>query len=179
MKKCLIILAFLFIASSSYCQVFNTGQTLKPKKFSFGIEPSIIANGSSDFILFLHGGYGIKQGVDFSAKVGVLGPEDYFGADVEFALPHRISFAVGAHQFGDFGLDGNLNITFPIKSDVRLSTGLDMDINFNEDKTRFLLWLPLSLEIGLRKNLSFIFEAEVALTDPAYNFFGGGLNFYL
>lgn len=179
MKRLLTILAILFIASSSFGQIFNTGQTLQPKKFSLGMEPGVMINGGSEFILFLHGGYGIKQGIDFSAKVGVLGPLDYFGADVEFALPHRMSFAVGAHQFGDFGLDGSLNITFPIRSDIRFSSGLDSDLNFNADRTRFLLWLPLGLEIGIKKNMSFIFEAEIGLTDPAYHFIGGGVNFNL
>jgi len=178
MKKILSFLLLLLMASSAFSQVFNTGQTLKPKTFSLGIEPGVLINGNSDFILFLHGGYGIKKGIDFSLKAGFLGATDYFGADVEFALPYRTSFVVGAHQFGDFGLDGALNITFPIKSDIRLSSGLDLDINFNDDKTRFLLWLPLGLEIGVRKNMSFIFEAEIGLTDPAYNFIGGGLNFY-
>ena len=178
MKKLLSFLGLLLIVSSSFSQVFNTGQTLKPKTFSLGIEPGVMINGNSDFILFLHGGYGIKQGIDFSLKGGFLGTTNYFGADVEFALPHRMSFVVGAHQFGDFGLDGALNLTFPIKSDIRFSSGLDLDVNFNNDKTRFLLWLPLGLEIGIRKNMSFIFEAEIGLTDPAYNFIGGGLNFY-
>lgn len=178
MKKVLSFLLLLLIVSSSFSQVFNTGQTLKPKTFSLGIEPGVMINGSSDFMLFLYGGYGIKQGIDFSVKAGFLGTTDYFGADVEFALPYRMSFAVGAHQFGDFGLDGALNITFPIKNDIRFSSGLDLDVNFNDDKTRFLLWLPLGLEIGIRKNMSFIFEAEIGLTDPAYNFIGGGLNFY-
>jgi len=179
MKKLVLFLLPVLLVSTSFGQVFNTGQTLKPKMFSLGVEPGVMVNGSSEFILFVHGGYGIKEGIDFSAKAGVLGPAEYFGADLEFAMPHRMSLAVGAHQFGDFGLDGALNITFPIKSDIRLSTGLDSDINFNSDKTRVLLWIPLGLEIGIKKNMSFIFEAEIGLTDPAYHFIGGGLNFYL
>lgn len=179
MKKILIPILLVFIATNSYCQVFNTGQTLKPKTFSLGFELGVMINGGSEFILFLHGGYGIKQGIDLSVKAGVLGPTDYIGADIEFALPSRMSLAFGAHNFGDFGLDGSWNITLPIKNDIRLSSGLDLDMNFNTDKTRILLWLPLSLEVGIRKNMSFIFEAEVGLTDPAYHFIGGGLNFYL
>jgi len=179
MRKLLIFLALLAFTSSLFSQVFNTGQTLKPKKVSLGVEPGVMVNGTSEFIMFLHGGVGLKSGIDFSAKVGVLGPENYFGADVEFALPHRMSFAVGAHQFGDFGLDGAFNITFPLRSDTRLFTGLDSDINFNEDKTRILLWLPLGIEIGIRKNMNFIFEAEIGLNDPTYHFIGGGLNFYI
>lgn len=179
MKKVFVILALLAIAGSAFSQVFNTGQTLKPGKFSLGVEPGVMVNGNSEFIMFLHGGVGIKKGIDLSVKAGVLGPEDYFGADVEFALSRRISFAVGAHQFGDFGLDGTLNLTFPIRNDTRIFTGLDSDLNFNQDKTRMLIWLPLGVEIGIRKNLNFIFEAEIGLNDPTYHFIGGGLNFYI
>jgi hypothetical protein len=179
MKRLFLLIVPILFAMNSFSQVFNTGQTLKPKMFSLGFEPGALINGSSEFILFLHGGYGIKQGVDLSVNAGVLGPEDYFGADLEFALPHRMSFSLGAHNFGDFGLDGTLNITFPIRNDIRFSSGVDADVNFNKDKTRFLIWLPLGLEVGIRKNVSFIFEAEIGLTDPAYHFIGGGLNFYL
>lgn len=179
MKKLLVVVALIAITSYSFSQVFNTGQTLKPGKFAIGVEPGVMVNGNSEFIMFLHGGVGIKQGVDLSVKAGVLGPEDYFGADVEFALNRRMSFAVGAHQFGDFGLDGTFNLTFPIRNDTRIFTGLDSDINFNQDKTRMLIWLPLGVEIGIRKNLNFIFEAEIGLNDPTYHFIGGGLNFYI
>jgi hypothetical protein len=179
MKKIFTIALLVLITSFSFAQVFNTGQTLKPKTFSIGVEPGVFINGNTEFILFLHGGYGLKQGIDFSLKAGVLGPEEYIGGDLEFSLPKRMSVAFGAHSFGDFGLDGTWNITFPIKKDIRISTGLDLDVNFNADKTRFLLWLPLSLEVGIRKNMSFIFEAEIGLTDPAYHFIGGGFNFYL
>jgi len=75
-------------------------------------------------------------------------------------------------------LDGTLNVTFPLAKGARLSSGLDLDVNFPENDTKFLLWLPIGIEVGLRKNMSFIFEAELGLTDPAYNLIGGGLNFY-
>ncbi len=179
MRRLIVSIVFVAIASLSMGQVFNTGQTLKPKAFSIGFEPGVMINGNTDFIMFIHGGMGLVKGVDFAAHVGVLGPQDYFGADVEFALPARMSITAGAHHFGDFGLDGTFNITFPIRSGIRFSTGADLDVNFNDDKTRFLLWLPLGMEIGLRKNMSFIFEAEVGLTDPAYHFIGGGINIYI
>lgn len=175
-----LIVAFLLVASSliSFSQVFNTGQTLKKGNFSAGFEPVVIMNGGTDFILFVHGGYGLTKGVDFGVSIGVLGPDNYIGADVEFALARWTSVAVGAHHFGSFGLDGTFNFTFPIRKDVRVFTGADLDVNFNTDKTRFLLWLPVGVEVGLRKNMSFIFEASIGLTDPAYHLIGGGLNFY-
>ncbi len=179
MKKTFIIVALLMLVGVSSAQVFNTGQTLKAKTFSIGFEPAVLINGSNEFMLFLHGGYGLKRGIDFGLNIGVLGPENYFGADVEFAIAKKISLAVGAHDFGIFGLDGTLNFTIPIKSGIRLFSGLDLDVNFPENNdTQFLLWLPVGLEVGLKKNMSFIFEAEIGLTDPAYNLIGGGLNFY-
>jgi len=178
MKKSLALLMIAFMANTAFCQVFDNGQTLKPKMFSLGVEPGVMVDVNSDFILFLHGGYGIKEGIDLAVKAGVLGQSQYFGGDIEFALPYRMSFAIGAHQMTDFGLDGALNINFPIKNDIRLLTGLDSDVNFNSDKTHILLWLPLGIEVGIRKNVSFIVEAEVGMTNPAYHFIGGGLNFY-
>ena len=73
MKKLFCILFFtIALLNFINAQVFNTGQTLKKGAFSFGVEPAIIANGNSDFILFLHGGYGIKKGIDFGVKAGLF-----------------------------------------------------------------------------------------------------------
>jgi hypothetical protein len=192
MKKYLIIIIFSVASSSISAQVFSTGQTLKQNRWSVGFQPSLIINGNTDFMLFGHAGYGLKKGIDLAMKVGVLGSREYFGADVEFGLGKNFSFMAGAHQFGNFGLDANILGTFPIRSDVRLSSGFDFDINFvdrndnpntPEDESgkeaQFIGWLPISLEIGLRKNMAFIFEVEVNVTDIGYHFIGGGLNFYI
>jgi len=191
MRKLLLLSATFFLLTvASYGQVFNTGQTLKPKKFSLGVEPSVLINGDSEFMLFLHGGYGLKKGIDFSLKAGFLSDDgEYIGGDVEFALGRYFSVMGGAHHFGDFGVDGALLGTYPIRSDVRISSGFDMDINFVDKydeqdekdgkEAVFIGWIPISLEIGLRKNMSFIFEAEINITDDGYHFIGGGLNFYI
>ena len=189
MRKIIVPLILFFIISvSTNAQIFNTGQTLKKGQISLGFEPAILIE-TDDFILFVHGGIGLKPGIDFGLKAGFLNDGDpYFGGDVEFALGKYFSVMGGAHHFGNFGLDGCILGTYPIQSDVRISSGLDMDINFSqydedgdgdeETNTDFLLWLPISLEIGLRSNMAFIFEAEVGLTDPAYHLIGGGLSFY-
>ncbi|MFP4556285.1 MAG: hypothetical protein ACLFNU_05380 [Bacteroidales bacterium] len=174
----LLLIAALFVSTAS-SQVFKTGQTLKPKTFSIGIEPAVIINGNADFILFLHGGYGITKGIDIGAKVGVLGGNNYFGADIEFALGRQMSISFGAHDFGSFGLDGTFLATFPIRGDVRVYAGADLDINFPGNDVNFPLWVPVGVEVGIRKSMSFIFEASVGLTQPAYHLIGGGVNFYL
>ncbi len=172
-----LVLSLVISGTTLFGQVFNTGQTLKPKAFSVGIEPVVLINGGTDFILFLHGGMGLTKGIDFGMRIGALGPSNYFGADVEFAIAKQMSVAFGAHHFGDFVLDGIFNITFPIRKDVRIFTGGDLDVVFG-NKTQFLLWLPIGVEIGIKSNMSFIFEAEIGLTNSAYHLIGGGVNFY-
>jgi len=177
MKKIIITFTCLLMLGSANAQVFNTGSTLKPKDFSLGVEPAVIINGNADFILFLHGGYGLTKGIDFGLTFGVLGPFNYFGGDVEFMVHKNMSLAFGAHHFGRFGLDGTFLATFPIGGVVNVFGGLDLDVNISKD-TDFLLWLPIGVEVGIRKGMSFIFEAQVGLTKPAYHLIGGGVNFY-
>jgi len=175
-----IILLFAVIVVFTTCvngQVFHSASTLKKGTFSVGVEPSVFVNGGENFYLFLHGGYGIKKGLDLALKFGV-GNDNYFGADLEFAIQRNISLTVGAHSFNNFGLDGALLFNIPIKSDIKLVTGIDADINFAED-VELPIWIPVGLEIYLKKNTVLIFESEIKLTNPAYHFFGGGLAFYL
>jgi hypothetical protein len=194
MKKQLFVLAiFLLISSFSFSQVFSTGQTLKPKKWSVGVEPAVLLpGGDSEFMLFGHAGYGLKKGIDLGLKVGFLSDYDeYIGGDVEFAISRYFSVMGGAHQFGDFGLDANILGTYPIRSDVRISSGFDIDIVFvdkyndrgEEDgvEAKLVGWIPISLEVGLKKNLAFIFEAMINVTGDVYDyhFIGGGVNIYI
>ncbi|MFO7862494.1 MAG: hypothetical protein R6U85_00700 [Salinivirgaceae bacterium] len=191
MKKTLTLtLVVLLTTAIGYSQTFSTGQTLKPKKWSVGFEPAILINGDSEFMLFGHAGYGLTKGVDLALKFGFLSDYgEYIGGDVEFGLGRYFSVMGGAHHFGDFGLDGNILGTYPIRSDVRLTSGFDLDINFIDnynDKgekdgkdTQFIGWIPISLEVGIKKNMAFIFEASINVTDVGYHFIGGGLNFYI
>lgn len=180
----------MLISSVTFGQLFSTGQTMKPKKWSIGVEPSVIINGDTDFMLFGHAGYGLKKGIDLGLKVGFLGNHDeYIGGDVEFAIGRYFSVMGGAHHFGSFGIDGNILGTYPIRSDVRISSGFDVDMNFIDKvndqgekdgkEAQFIGWIPISLEIGLKKNLAFIFEAMINVTDDGYHFIGGGVNIYI
>ncbi|HEX2936310.1 MAG TPA: hypothetical protein VHO72_13235 [Bacteroidales bacterium] len=179
MKKLKLALIVLFFPAMAFCQVFNTASTLAPGKFSLGVNPVVYDN---DFGLFLHGGVGIKPGVDLAMRYGFLEGEDYFGADIEWRLlgggKPGISLITGAHKYWRGGLDLGLNISFPITSGVSLYTGLDMDINFWPDNTIVPVWLPVGVEIPLKSNISFMFEAEIPLSDEARSIFGGGLAFY-
>jgi hypothetical protein len=179
MKKLTITFIIFLFPVLSYSQVFNTASTLSPGKFSLGINPLFY---EKDFGLFLHGGVGIKPGLDLAIHYGILDYNDYVGADLEWRLVGgkgpKVSLITGAHNYNDFGLDLGLNLSFTITSNVQLYTGIDSDINFGQNDTYTPLWLPIGVEIPVKSKMSFMFEAEVPLSDAAWSIFGGGLAFY-
>lgn len=176
MRKLIVFISVLFFCICTQAQVFNTGTTLKKGAFSLGIEPVIHGN-MDGFMMFFHGGYGLKSGIDLGISAGFLNGE-YFGADLEWSLGRYFSLTTGAHMYGDFGLDGTLNLTFPIRSDSRIFTGVDTDINFPKSDISVPIWIPIGVELGLRKNMAFILEGEIAVSDDAYHVLGGGIVLY-
>lgn len=177
MKRLALISLLVFTVLAATGQVFNTSSTLGRNNFSLGLEPTVHVDGPGDgFMMFFHAGYGIKSGIDLGIKLGA-GNTTYFGADLEWHLGKIVSITTGAHNFGDFGLDGSFNLAFPVKGDVDIFTGLDMDLIFADD-VLVPLWLPVGVEIGMARNITFILEAQVGLTDPAWHVIGGGVAFY-
>jgi hypothetical protein len=181
------LLTFLSI---SYAQIFETGQTLRSGKASIGINPALFSDsGVNDFAFYVHGGYGLMRTMDIGLKLGFGGDDTYFGANLEWMLRGKspsISFATGVHSYGDIGLDGTLNFSFPINRMVIFYSGLDMDMVFGEkiddgeekSDIYFPTWIFLGIEIGFRRNVNIILEAEIGLGDRSPNIIGGGFNFY-
>ncbi|MFO7659128.1 MAG: hypothetical protein R6W78_18865 [Bacteroidales bacterium] len=158
-------------------QVFNTAEILKPLKFNLGIAPIYFNNNLG---LFFMGGVGIKSDIDFSLKYAILEYEDYFGADLEWKLLNSksvdFSLTTGCHNYYDFGLDVSGNVSFNIKRDIAIYTGLDIDINFGND-VYAPFWIPLGVQIGLNRTIAFIFEAEIPINQSAYPIIDGGFSF--
>ena len=138
---------------------------LRSGDIEIGLEPGIYVNSDADFNLFVHGGVGITKGVDMALKLGVMGTQAYFGGDVEFGLSRNFSVAAGAHSYGVFGLDAMGLYTFNLGDHSKLYTGLDADLNFPENADMQLpVWLPVGVEIPVKKYILFRMEAEVSLT---------------
>ena len=187
MKKIILTLALL-VGISIFLNaqiVFSTGQTLQKGAFSIGVNPAWGDKSGGDFALFFHGGYGIGNNADISAKLGYGWGQPYVGIDFEKSfLKGRPSLSVyaGGHYFDDFGLDLGTTVTFKAQN-VYISTGLDMDIVFRQDNNddfepAILVWLPLQVEFYLKKHLSLIFEADIPLTRSAFPIVGGGISVY-
>lgn len=176
-KILLTLTTCLFTVYFLNAQVFNTAETLKPLKFSVGIAPIYY---NENFGLLLMGEAGIKQDIDFNLRYAVLEYDDYFGADLEWKLLNRNSFALslttGCHVYYDFGLDASGNISFQLKDDIAFYTGMDIDLNFGDD-LYVPLWIPVGVEIKLNKTIAFLFEAELPLSRPANAIIDGGFSF--
>ena len=177
MKKFTLVSLFLFLVITiSNAQVFNTAQTLKKGVFSVGIEPMLIADGTN-FVTYFHGGYGLSNGIDLAVKVSAFAPTNYAGADIEFNLSKYFSISGGAHIWGDFGFDGTLLGTLPLKENVNLYSGFDTDMNIGNN---FYMnyWIPVGVEIQIKKKTAFLLEASIGLNSSANHYIGGGVNFY-
>ena len=188
------MLTILILISSSPAQVLNSSGTLRQGKFQVGAF--LVDYENADIGIFGTGSYGLGPGFDLGVRLGLGYHETYLGADLEWivtTVKPFLSIAAGAHVFSDPGLDGTLNITFPINNQVHLYSGLDMDINFAEVKqnnprtgrleenkdTRVPIWIFVGTEIGLRNNMSVLFELELDVSDDAWSIFSGGVNFML
>lgn len=178
MKRLFFIFLFATtLLANSFSQVFNTSATLKPGKFSFGFEPGVYIWGSdADPYIYLYGGAGLVSGVDFGLKLGVGETDPYVGGDVEFTIGRYFSLTAGAHVWHYFGLDIIPLFTFPVAKGVKVFTGADSDIIFADD-ARLALWLPIGVDINIKGNMYFVFEADINLTDNRPHYIGAGLNF--
>jgi hypothetical protein len=170
------------LQASIFAQVLNTASTLRPGSFSLSIAPVIYVDRGNDLGLFLSGGFGIARDIDLALKLNLEnGGRNYFGGDVEFSILRgmpSISLALGAHAYRQVGLDGTLNITFPIHRTVALFSGLDFDAEFHDHGQDFPLWVPVGLEVMLRSSLSLIMEIDIAATEPATNIFALGMSIF-
>jgi hypothetical protein len=187
MKKiALTLILFFGMLSASHAQIlFNNAQTLNKGNWSLGLDVAYADRVQDEFALFLHGGYGLGNNSDLGLKLGFGWGNTYFGLDYEKTLlsgKPSVSLHGGAHYFYDFGLDLGATVSFPL-GNVWLSTGIDSDINFGRDARDDFdlyapIWLPINLEVYLKKNLSLVFEGNVKLTRTAYTTIGGGINVY-
>ncbi|HQV34501.1 MAG TPA: hypothetical protein PKV71_21605, partial [Calditrichia bacterium] len=171
--KLFLLSAFLMLGSVS-AQVFNTAHVLPPGKVSLGINPIMLNNsGVNDFVLFLHGGYGLKPGLDLGARLGVgyEGSNNYWGLDLEWVLNSArplFSVTTGIHALEDIGLDLTGNLTFPMNRTAHVYCGIDSDINFS-DPVRMPVWLFAGADVIVERNMALLFELNFGVTEPATN----------
>lgn len=175
----------LLMTTCVSAQVFNTGEVLPPGRLTLGVYPLLISHpGNDNFVWFFQGGLGLSPGVDFAAKAGLDYGDNtnYYGADLEWALSRRaphLSLATGFHVLEDPGLDGTLNLSFPISRGSFLYGGVDADLNFYNGNTDTPMWGFFGLDLRYARRFYFMLEASLAITDEDANTYGAGMTVYL
>ena len=170
-----LIILFTSIASS---QVMNDAKILSKGDVNIGITPTIT---NSSFGLYSDLGYGVARGMDLDLIAGFLNGGTYIGANLEFPLASNpnISFAVGGHtQGGTAGVDGTLNISFPLTNTVGMYLGADADLNFANGSTTLPLWAFVAVNAKIRHNIELFIEVDPAISNAAANIFSGGVKIY-
>lgn len=165
--------------------VFGTAGLLKPGHFTFGLEPEI-AFSPSHFILWIHGGLGLTRSIDLDVQLG-LGADMVFGADLEFGLIRDtkntpgLSFAAGAHGSSNLGLDATLLLSNNFRT-FSFFGALDADIEFvdtgNETEIILPIYFDLGVAIPIARQMEFIFEGNIGITEHAASSLSGGVLFY-
>ncbi|MFW5820481.1 MAG: hypothetical protein ACOCWA_04275 [Bacteroidota bacterium] len=184
MKRIVLFLFFISFSFFSYSQVFNTGRLLKPGIFSLGVNPVVVDEGlENDIRVNIYGGYGLSQYVDVSFRYQLMENKDYFGADFEFAVYKTkkvdVSLIAGGHARYDIGLDGTVCVSFPLNYYLTVFTGLDADLELDEDQAQPYVWLPLGAEIKWTRKISALIEVDFPMSNFAWNILSVGLEFYL
>lgn len=171
-------LAIALFVSTASSQVMNDAKILSPGKINIGIAP---VSANSSFGLYTDIGYGIARGMDLDVIIGFLQGGTYVGANLEFPLSinPNISVAVGGHTVGGAaGIDGTLNISFPVSGNVGIYVGADADVNFNSGTTTLPLWAFIAMNVKIRSNIELFLEVDPAISNDAATMFGGGVKIY-
>lgn len=190
MKKIFVLFCIVSLLDmSAQAQVFNTGQTLKKGTFALGVQGLGPVNRTINKPnIYGHAGFGLTSGIDVAATVGVgFNSVHYVGANIEFALLKHMSLAIGVHKSGNAGIDGTFLFDIPIGKKVVIYSGADSDTDFKKvtetDGSKvieptFYVWVPVGVEIELKKSIHLLIESSIAVTPDAYHVVGGGLMFY-
>jgi hypothetical protein len=183
MRKAAIVgVLVVTIQATLFAQVLNTASVLRSGLFSVSFAPVWHVEHDNRLGLDIGAGVGIGHGADLAFKMMLEnGGNNYFGGNVEFVLLQDvpvISLALGAHAYNDVGLDGTFNITFPIRQAVALYSGIDMDAEFHDGGQDFPLWVPVGLQVMLRRSLAIIMEIDIGAIEPADNRFALGMNVF-
>lgn len=182
MKRILIHILLLIGSTTLYSQQFNTAKILAPRHITAGVNPVFFDKNELQSGIFLHGGIGLNRKTDLAIRFGVVEGKDYFGGDIEWMLrkTERLSLSLitGMHVQYFIGLDAGLTASFPISKDILFFSGIDIDLNFERDIQHYT-WVPIGLEVFIRKDISLIVEIDVPMSDWAWSIYGGGLVMYL
>jgi hypothetical protein len=178
-----VIACILLLSVASHAQVYNTAQKLKSGTFRLCIAPLLVTQGGNiDPGLYVLGGVGVTSIMDLYLTSRIASDRSNFGVDIQWALVKgtpALSLSTGGHVGTGIGIDGTLDLAFPVGNTVVFYGGLDMDVDFDLNEITVPVWVFLGPRIQIRKNTTLFLEVDIGVTNVSPSILGLGLSFYL
>lgn len=178
-----VVAAIMLFSIASHAQVYNTAQKLREGTFRLCIAPILLVDGGVSPGIYALGGASITHEIDLYGNVRLANNgRSFLGIDLQWALARgtpALSLTTGAHVSDNIGLDGTLDLAFPVGRTVVIYGGLDADIDFTTGATTVPAWFFFGPRISLHRNTALFMEIDLGMTESAPSIFGLGLSFYL
>jgi hypothetical protein len=179
-----VITCIMLLSTASHAQVYNTAQKLKTGTFRLCVAPLILVdNSDADVGMYVLGGVGVTNAMDLYLSTRMASDNRAnFGVGLQWALVKgapALSLTTGGHVGPGIGIDGTLDIAFPLGNTVVFYSGLDMDVDFYINETTVPAWIFLGPRIQIRKNATLFVEVDIGVTLETPSILGLGLSFYL
>jgi hypothetical protein len=179
-----VIACVLLLSAASHAQVYNTAQKLKMGTFRLCVAPLLLTEGGNiDPGLYVLGGVGVTSIMHLYLTSRIASDNrSNFGVDIQWALVKgtpALSLSTGGHVGPGIGVDGTLDLAFPVGKTVVFYGGLDADIDFELNETTVPVWVFLGPRIQIRKNTTLFLEVDIGVTNVTPSILGLGLSFYL
>lgn len=182
-----LLVCLLYDPVTAYAQdgAFSDATTLRNGRASLGIQTAIYTESGNEAMLIFRGAYGVRPGLSFHGKVGLLHNETYLGGHLEYGLagepadPVSLSMLAGIYAFWDPGLKVGGVLSKQL-GQFSLFTGLTFEPLFTDPETQTPLLVPIGMEIPVGSSAHLVLEADVAANDDAdrYQAIHMGFNFY-
>lgn len=174
----IVIFVFILGVQTTSAGIFQTAGALRRGHWGVGLEPVIITE-PSDFVFFLHGGYGIAYSKDLRFKLGIGGENLYFGSEFKAdLLPDRpgqpgISTILGLHTNGDIGFDFAFIVSNHFRA-IAPYLAVDGNIELLDENTSLPINLVLGSKFYLTRKKYFLIEVGLDIHESS-SYLSGGL----
>ena len=171
----------LFLPDFAAAQVFNTSNSLQRGSFAISASPVVqMKDGSNVLAMYVYGSYGIGRGIDLHVKTGFFEGDNYVGGNLEWTIRRTspfISLSAGAQYVTDPGVDGTLNLTFPMQNGFEIYLGLDTDLILDDDPD-LPAWVFLGGAYNLINQVDIMAEFNYGIFEIAPHILAAGFVFY-
>ena len=198
MKNLLLVATIVVLASgTAQAQNFlmNSAETINKGNFKISGFPTILlgeGDAENEWGIATRLGYGLTPSFDVEAKVAFFDGLKIYGADAEYWLVKGrtdVSLSAGLHK-SDFEGEGGDSTAVDLAAIVSRNVGNSLEVYVggslslesvdNVDDSRFKrFYVVPGIEYRLAKDIDFLAEIGLGLTDESPNYLSFGVSYYV